>query len=292
MCDGHTLENYDATLARRGLTRRQFAAMSTATALAACAPTESTAAASGAGLDERLVTITTADGSADAFFVAPSASKHPAVLMWPDIVGLRDAYKVMARRLASAGYAVLVPNPYYRSAQAPILTTLSQWFDPAMQAKLKPMMALVDGPAVARDAATYTQWLDSQPSVDSARAIGTSGYCMGGSHAVRSAAAAPSRIRAACSFHGARLVTDGADSPHRLMQQTQAHYLFAIGRDDNAQSPQEKDTLRSAGAAERPVEAEVYAADHGWCTIDAPSYNKEQADKAWNRMLATFTTAL
>lgn len=294
MCDSHTVEDFDADLARRGITRREFAAMTTAAALTACAPAEQTANNSNNGgqLRESAVSIATQDGTADGFFVHPGKGRHPGVIMWPDIAGLRGAYEIMARRLASAGYAVLVPNPYYRSAKAPILTSLSQWFEPAMQAKLTPMIAQVDGTATARDAAAFTAWLDGQDAVDPQKGLATCGYCMGGSHAVRTAAAAK-RIKAACSFHGAKLVTDAPDSPHRLIKDSQASYLFAIARDDDAQHPEEKTVLRQAAdEAHRPVEIEVYPAGHGWCTIDAPSYDKEQAEKAWNRMLATFQTAL
>jgi len=289
MCDQHTHDNLDAMLARRGLTRRQFAAMGATTALVACAPAGKAAASD---LDERDVAIATADGTADGFFVAPAKGPSPGVIMWPDIAGLRDAYKVMARRLAGAGYAVFVPNPYYRSAKAPILNSLSEWFEPEKQARLKPMMALVDGAATARDATAFATWLDQQSETDSKRGIGVCGYCMGGSHAVRSAAAVPERIKAACSFHGAQLVTGKPDSPNLLMAGTKAHFLFAIGRDDDAKMPEEKAVLRAAAATDRPVEAEVYPADHGWCTLDAPSYDKPQAEKAWGRMLATFEAAL
>ena len=290
MCNKDSAESWDTALALKGIDRRQFALMSSAAALAACAPIDKTDTRD--TLRENTVTVQTPDGNADAFFVRPAQGKHPAIVMWPDIAGLRDAYKIMARKLAASGYAVLVPNPYYRSAKAPVLTSLSQWFDPAMQAKLKPMMGLVDGAAVARDTSAYVAWLDTQAEVDTQRAMGTNGYCMGGAYAVRSAAAAPARIRAACSFHGARLVTTDADSPHVLMARTQAHYLFAIGQDDHAQHPEEQGILRAASGPDRPVEAEVYAADHGWCTIDSPKYDKVQADKAWSRMLATFKTAL
>ena len=291
MCDNHTTDDLDAALARRGLTRRQFAAMGTAAAIAACSPTDQ-AGATG-GLAEEMVAIKTVDGIADAFFVHPAEGKHPGILMWPDVAGLRDAYKIMARRLAGAGYAVLVPNAYYRSAKAPILTSLSQWFEPESQARLKPMMERIDGKATARDAAAFATWLDEQDAVDSERRLGTAGYCMGGAYALRTAAAAPARVGTACSFHGARLVTADPDSPHLLIKDSQARFLIAIARNDDKDHPEEKDVLRKAtDSAGRPAEIEVYPADHGWCTLDAPSYDKDAAEKAWARMLATFETGL
>ncbi|AZI36447.1 putative hydrolase [Caenibius tardaugens NBRC 16725] len=296
MCDNHATDRdaaaqLDAILAKRGITRRQFSAVGAAIAIAACAPHER--ATANEGLAESMVSIATPDGEADAFFVHPATGKHPAVIMWPDVAGLRDAYKVMARRLATAGYAVLVPNAYYRDSKAPVLTSLSQWFEPEHQARIKPMLAKIDGKMIAQDARTYADWLDGQDSVDIERRIGTSGYCMGGAYAVRTAAAASTRIGAVCSFHGSRLVTQDADSPHTLIAATQARYLFAIGKDDDAKAPEEKTILKQVtDDAGRPAEIEVYPADHGWCTIDAPSYDKAAAEKAWARMLATYATAL
>lgn len=296
MCDKYTTPGMDAALARRGLTRREFAALGSAAAIAACSPTdgaEGTGEPANAELSESSVTIATPDGTADGFFVHPGKGVHPGVLMWPDIAGLRQAYEVMARRLAAEGYAVLAVNQYYRNARAPILESLSEWFDEAKQAKLQPMIAALDGGAIARDSAAFTAWLDAQGAVDKDRKIGSCGYCFGGQMTVRTAAAMPERIGAACSFHGAMLVTDAPDSPHRLMKDSKASFLIAIGQNDDAQHPGEKDVLHQAAEeAGRPAEIEVYPADHGWCTIDAPSYDKEQAEKAWGRMLATYEASL
>ena len=107
--------------------------------------------------------------------------------------------------------------------------------------------------------------------------------------AVRTAAAVPDRVLAAASFHGANLVNDREDSPHRLIAKTKAGFLFAIGRGDDARAPGDKDALRAAAAAaHRPAEVEVYAAEHGWCTLDSPVYDAGEADRAWGRMLALF----
>ena len=287
MCDDFTLAAEQAALARAGLTRRGFAAASGAAALAACAGTSGEAA--NVALSERSVNFTTADGMADGFFVHPAKGKHPGVVMWPDIAGLRDAYKVMARRLAGEGYAVLVINHYYRSSPAPILNSIAEWRTPEGQAKLGPMIALITPAATVRDARACVAFLDAQGAVDKKRGIGSNGYCMGGAYTVRTAAAVPDRVRAAASFHGGGLVGDQPDSPGKLLAATKASYLFAIARNDDARAPGDKDALRAAAAAAgRPAEIEVYAADHGWCTLDAPVYNQAEADRAWARMLALF----
>ena len=280
MCDEIIEESARTSLTRRGFT------LAAAGTIAACttAPSSATTA-----LSEHQVTIKTPTGTADAFFVHPAQGKHPAVLMWPDIAGLRDAYKAMARRLAGDGFAVLVVNHYYRTAKAPLLHTLPEWFTPEGQAKIKPAIAAITPAGTVSDAKAYVAWLDQQHAVDTKRGIASSGYCMTGSFTVRTAAAVPGRVRAAASFHGGGLVGDSADAAHHLIASTKASFLFAIARNDDAKAPGDKDALKTAAAAaHRPAEIEVYPADHGWCTLDAPSYDKAQADRAWARMLVLF----
>jgi carboxymethylenebutenolidase len=289
MCDDFTANEEEAALAAQGLSRRAFATISAAGVLAACSGSEIEAKARG-GLRETTVAITTADGIADAFFVHPAKGKHPGVIMWPDIAGLRDAYKEMGRRLASAGYAVLVVNHYYRSARAPILNSIAEWRTPEGQAKLGPMIDAISVDGIKRDANAFVAWLDQTGAVDRKRGIGVQGYCMTGGFAVYTAVAAPDRVRAAASFHGGGLVSDKPDSEHRLLGQTKASFLFAIARNDDARAPGDKDALRTAAdAAGRPAEIEVYAADHGWCTLDAPVYDRPEADRAWGRLLALYS---
>ena len=292
MCDDLTAHEEEAALARKGIGRRDFAALSAAAVIAACTAGDGEAKTKRA-LTERSVTFPTPDGTADGFFVHPAKGKHPAVLLWPDIAGLREAYQVMARRLAEAGYAVLVLNHYYRNAPAPIMKSMAEWRTPEGQEKLKPMIATINPEATMRDAKAAIAWLDAQKAVDRKRGVGTQGYCMGGPYTVRTAFAVPDRVRAAASFHGGGLVTDKPDSPHRLFAQTRASYLIAIARNDDARSPADKDALREAAkAAGRPAEVEVYNADHGWCTLDAPIYDKAEAERAWGRLLALYKAAL
>lgn len=287
MCDDYTGQG-DVSRGTKGLSRREFAALGTAAALAGCAGGVGQAGSPG-DLTERMVEITTADGIADAFFAHPAKGLHPGIVMWPDIAGLREANKVMARRLAAAGYAVLCVNPYYRGGPAPIMESFSEFRTPEGQAKVKPLRAALTSAAITRDATAYVGFLDGDAAVDKARKIGSNGYCMGGPFTVRTAAAVPGRVGAAASLHGSGLVTPDPDSPHRLLAATQASYLFAIGRNDDAQDPSVKDTLRQAAeAAKRPAEIEVYAADHGWTVPDSPAYDPVEADRAWQRMLALF----
>ncbi|MBB3861712.1 carboxymethylenebutenolidase [Novosphingobium hassiacum] len=293
MCDEITEAENAALMRDAGFNRREFASMGAGVAALAALPGCSMARESSAATASRTVTIDTPDGKADAFFVYPTKGKHPAVIMWPDIAGLRDAYMTMGTRLAAAGYAVLVVNQYYRSSPAPILNSLMEWRAPEGAAKLKPMIAAITPKGTTSDAGAFVGWLDTQKEVDTKKKIGTCGYCMGGPFTVRTAFANPARVGAAASFHGGGLVGTDTDSPNRLLAETQAAYLFAIAKNDDERAPDEKNVLRAAAkAAGRPAEIEVYPAQHGWCTLDAPIYDRAQAEKAWSRMLALFKTNL
>lgn len=288
MCDETTAEIHDRALAAKGLTRREFAALGAAAALSACASNGNDRPGE-QELVEELVHITTEDGVADAFFVHPAKGKWPGVIMWPDIAGLREAKRIMARRLASAGHAVLVVNQYYRSQPAPVMESFSEFLEPEGRKKAMALYGTVTPDAVTRDAKAFVTFLDSRTAVDKARGIGSCGYCMGGSFTVRSAASRPDRVKAAASFHGGGLVSDKPDSPHLLLEKTTASFLFAIAKEDDANAPTDKDTLRkTAQAAGRPAEAVVYPAAHGWMVPDSPVYDPTQADLGFEQMMGLF----
>jgi carboxymethylenebutenolidase len=226
----------------------------------------------------------------DAFFVRPGRGRHPAILAWPDIAGLREAFEVMARRLAGQGYAVLVVNPYYRAAPAPQFRDFANFQAQGGFQKVEPWRAALKADTVQRDATAAIGWLDRRREVDTGRGVGTHGYCMGGPFTVWTAAAVPGRVGAAASLHGGGLVNaDNPKSPHNLLQVTRARYLFAIGQDDDAKAPDVKTSLREAAAAAgRRAEVEVYSANHGWTVLDSPSYNAAAAERAWTQMSALF----
>jgi carboxymethylenebutenolidase len=289
MCDDFTAADEDARLAGLGLTRRDFGALGTAAMLSTYLAGVDALAAE-ASLSEATVMVKTPDGECDAFFVHPASGRHPAVILWPDVLGLRDTKRAMGRRLAASGYAVLVVNQYYRDFRGPLGPDFSAFRSPEGQAKLGPARAHLTHEAITRDAAAHVAFLDAQGAVDTSRGIGTQGYCMGGPFTVRTAASAPGRIKAAASFHGGGLVTDEPTSPHKLLPATQAAYLIAIAKNDDARAPNDKDILRAAAAeAGRPAEIEVYAADHGWCVPDSPSYERAEAERAWGRLLALYS---
>ncbi len=283
MCDEHTAD--DNARALGGLTRRGFAAAAAATGVMAILPSPANAAT----VQGRDVTIKTADGTADAYYVAPTSGRHPAVLVWPDIMGLRPAFRQMADRLAQSGYAVLTVNQFYRSTKAPFLKPGQSFDQPEVRAMIMPWREPLTPAAITADAKAFAGFLDAQPQVDRKRGMASTGYCMGGPFVFRTAAALPDRVKAGASFHGAGLVSDGADSPHKLVPQMQGRYLVAIAANDDARAPGDKDALRTAFlAAKVPAEIEVYAgAMHGWCPPDGRVYNAAQAERAWDRLLAT-----
>jgi carboxymethylenebutenolidase len=279
------------------VSRRDFVALTVAATGVAAAP----AFAEGAVV-EKDVAIKTPDGTCDAAFFAPAVGMHPGVVLWPDALGLRPSMREMARRLAGSGYAVLVPNPFYRIGKAPFYETAANldFHDDAMMAKIKPLMASIGSPgAVEKDAPAFVAFLDTLPQVDKSKKIGTQGYCMGGALVVRTAAAVPERIGAGASFHGGGLVTDRPDSPHLLAPKIKARMYFAIASNDDQRQPDAKDRLKKAFEDARvPVQVEVYPAKHGWCVPDmpaengAPLYSKPDAERAWSALLALYKTAL
>lgn len=294
MCDEISEAENQRWTQGRALDRREFAALGAGASVAMMMPGAAIAAsAKQRAVKAATVSIPMADSTADAYFVHPAKGRHPAVILWPDIAGLREAYQIMGTRLAQAGYAVLVVNQYYRSAKAPVLKSFAEWRTEEGQARLKPMIAAITTAATTSDGADFVDWLIQQPAVDAKRKIGSCGYCMGGPFTFRTAAARPDHVGAIASFHGGRLVTDVAYSPHLLLPKMKARLLIAVAQNDDAREPATKDVLREAAkAAGRVAEIEVYPAQHGWCTIDSPVYDKEQAEKAWGRMLALFKLAL
>ena len=288
MCELDDLDDFAER--KTDVSRRQFGALAVGTGLSMMLP----ALASAANLSEADVDIKTPDGTADAFFVHPAKGKAPAVLIWPDIFGLRPAFKDMARRLAGEGYAVLVVNPFYRSKRAPTAPDHPDFQDPATRDALMSLMKSLTPETAVTDAKAFVPWLDAQPAVDKKKKMGVTGYCMGGPFTLRTAATFPNRIGAGGSFHGGGLVTDKPDSPHLLIPQLQAQFLFAIAENDDQRQPEAKNVLRDAFAkANLHAEIEVYAgAQHGWCPPDSAVYNHDQAEKAWSRQLVLFKAAL
>ena len=253
-------------------------------------------------LVETDVEIKTPDGTCDAAFIHPASGSHAGVLIWPDAFGLRPSMREMAKRLAGAGYSVLVPNPFYRMGKAPFWTDASHINFAAERGKIGPLMASVNADGNAeKDAMAYIEFLDKQKQVNKSKKIGTQGYCMGGGLVMRTAATVPDRVGAGGSFHGGGLVTDKPNSPHLLAPKIKAKMYFGIAMSDDKQQPDAKDKLKEAFiAAHNPAEIEVYqTCFHGWCVPDMPkqadgtaTYDKAEADRAWGKLLALYKAGL
>ncbi len=235
------------------------------------------------------VDVPMASGVADsALFYPEGRGKWPAVLVWTDILGLRPVFREMGQRLAAEGYVVLVPNPFYRNAKAPVVDGSFDFSKPEDRAKVMPMAAALTADANISDAKSYVAFLDAQPQTDKKKKMGVQGYCMGGPLTFRTAATAPERIGAAATFHGGGLVTDKPDSPHLLIPKMKAEMLCAVADNDDKRDPAAKDKLKEAfAAAHLKATVEVYeGCNHGWTVRGSQVYNEAGAERAWAELTA------
>ena len=290
MCDELTQKDVEDFLDRSGVTRREFGKLSAAAGLAMMWPP----VAHAQDVTETDVEVTTPDGVADCYLVHPAAGEHPAVLVWPDILGLRPAFRAMGKRLAQSGYSVLVVNPFYRDTRSPVVGEGASFGQPETRDIVLPLAGHLNAETHFTDARAFVGFLDQQAAVDTGRKIGTTGYCMGGPMVMRTVAAVPDRLGAGATFHGGGLATDADDSPHLLIPNTTAQMLHCVAANDDEGNPEAKNTLRAAyAAAGISAEIEVYEGTlHGWCPPDSQVYNESQAERAWSRLLVLFEAAL
>ena len=287
MCDSDTNQGF---IVDTSFTRRSVVLTLSSAAAAASLPT----AAFAANVVETDVVVPTPDGTADAALFHPAGSgSWPAVLMWPDILGLRPVFREMGRRLAAEGYTVLVPNPFYRTKRAPIVTGPFDFNDPKQVKPLLDLKATLTDAAIDKDASAFISFLDKQKQTNTRKAAGVQGYCFSGPFAFHTGAVRSDRIRAVATFHGGGLVTKDANSPHLLIPKTKASFVVAIARNDDQKQPDAKDILKAAfAAAKRPAIVEVYPADHGWCVAGSPPYDHAQAERAWAELLRLYRANL
>ena len=276
--------------AKLELDRRSLGAGAMAGAVAACTPTDMTTNEAGIELLGRAVSFETGDGTLDGEFFAPSSGRHPGVIFWPDVAGIRPAKRQMARRLAAAGYAVLLANPYYRDVAGQQFEDFASFAGSGGFQTVRPWRSKFTPDTIRLDNWKAAEWLMEQAEVDNDRGIGVQGYCMTGSFAIYGPWS-EDWITAGASFHGGGLVQDSETSPHRVLQED-AHYLVAISQDDDAKEPTHDDRIRDMAHEAETLEVEVYPADHGFCVLDSPSYDREQAERAWGRLLALYEMAL
>jgi carboxymethylenebutenolidase len=283
MCDEliHQGLTHDPTVSRRA-----FGLGAAATVILHSVP-----ATAQANVVEKDVNVTMASGVSDsALFYPEGKGKWPAVLVWTDVLGLRPVFREMGRRLAAQGYVVLVPNPFYRNAKAPVVDGSFDFSKPEDRAKVMPMAAALTADANISDAQSYVAFLDAQPQTDTKKKMGVQGYCMGGPLTFRTAATASGRVGAAATFHGGGLVTDKPDSPHLLIPKMKAEVLCAVADNDDKRDPAAKDKLKEAfAAAHLKATVEVYeGCNHGWTVRGSQVYNEAGAERAWAELTVLY----
>jgi carboxymethylenebutenolidase len=253
-----------------------------------------TAGCSGGGVTQEHVTITTPDGVADALlFTPPGDAPAPAVLVWPDIGGLRPAFGAIGRRLAGEGYVVLVPNAFYRSAALDGSTDPGPLDRDALRERFTEWRAAADDAAIIRDTKAYMVFLDARPEVDTQAKAGLVGYDVGGAHAFVAARALPQRFGAVAVYHPLGIATARPNSPHLFVGKTMAAYYVALARPDDAREPGDKDDLKAAFAnAGLDATVEVLAGGHGFAVPDNPAYDETSAKTSWAAALALLHKAL
>jgi carboxymethylenebutenolidase len=239
------------------------------------------------------LSIQTADGVADARLFQPDgAGPWPAVLFFTDAFGLTPGAVQMAERLASNGYAVLLPNLFYRAGAYAPFNMATVWTDPPERTRL---MSIV-GPGAAgavKDTPTYLATLAKQPGVRVDR-VGAVGYCMGGRVALVDAETYPDRFAAIACIHGGGLVTDAPESPHKHVDKVKARVYFAIADQDAGCTPEHQAQLEaSLKAAGVRYQQEFYPdARHGFAVVGTPVFDAVAAEKHWDRVLTLFKETL
>ncbi len=284
MCDEfiHQGLTHDSAVSRRTFVVSSVAAAAVLSAVPAGAQ---------AKVVEKDVNVPMASGTCDAALFYPEGKgPWPAVLVWTDILGLRPVFREMGRRLAAEGYVVLVPNPFYRNAKAPVVDGSFDFNKPEDRAKVMPMAAALTADAGISDAKDHTTYLDTLSQTDKKKKMGVQGYCMGGPLTFRAAGTRPDRIGAAATFHGGGLVTDKPDSPHLMIPKMKAEVLCCVAANDDQRAPTDKDKLKETfAAAHLKATVEVFdGCNHGWTVRGSEVYNAAGAERAWSELTALY----
>jgi carboxymethylenebutenolidase len=239
---------------------------------------------------ERQIDIPTSDGATTTFIVHPErGGPHPPILFFMDAPAIREELRDMARRLASAGYYVMLPNMYYRAG----VMELGSLTEPGARDRMFTLMNGLSIPLVMADAKALIEFIDADPAARPG-GIGTVGYCMSGQYAVGAAAAFPGRVVAAASLYGVQLVTDKADSPHLMARATKADVYFGCAEIDHWAPLEMVEQLRAtlADQGER-VEVELYPkVEHGFAFPQRAAYDKDAAERHWERLVALYRRRL
>ncbi len=242
---------------------------------------------------EKEIAVRTPDGTADGIFFTPEGrGPWPGVLFLTDIGGIRESQNEIARRVAGEGYAVLMPNLFYRTSRPPVLGMPFNPKDEKFTKRLSELASPLTPDAVERDATAYVDFLGSRPGVKNGP-MGTFGLCFSGAVALRTAAACPDRMGAAASFHGGRLYTDAPTSPHLLLPRIKARLYFGHAVNDASMPVEAIEKFEIALKSwSGKFESEMYDGAHGWTVRDHPAYNRAQAERAFSKLKQVLAAAL
>ncbi len=244
-------------------------------------------------MTQRDVSIQTPDGTCDASLHTPAGDgPWPAVIMYPDAGGVRQTFHEMAQRLADLGYAVLVPNFYYRLGEIAPFDMRTAFSDPDERSRLMGLVGSVTKEQATVDAQALLDWLAAQPEVADAK-VGTTGYCMGGGLALNAAGRFPDRVGAAASFHGGQIASTAPDSPHLLAGEMQAT-VYIAGAENDPSFDDEQFERMSKALTEAGVEHTLvtYPALHGFAVPDNPTYDEAAAARHWQALEELYKSAL
>jgi len=244
-------------------------------------------------MTRRDVSIPTPDGSCDASLHTPDgAGPWPAVIMFPDAGGVRPTFHDMAQQLADLGYAVLLPNVYYRVGDFEPFDMLTVFGDQAERDRLMALVGSLDKASAARDTGAMLDFLAAQPEVADTK-VGTTGYCMGGGLSLTAAGHFPDRVAAAASFHGGRIATDAPDSPHLLAGSMTARVYVAGAENDSSFDDDQRERLSTA-LTEAGVDHTLvtYSAAHGFAVPDNPTYDEAAAARHWEALAELYSSVL
>ena len=235
---------------------------------------------------ERAIQIPMGEGSAGGFFYAEAGQLRRGVLYLTDIGGVRRAPREAAARLAAEGFAVLLPNIFFRVGEPPFFTPPLNFSDPEVRAKFGQLVASMPASHMEQDGGRYVDFLAAQPETADMK-IAVIGHCFTGAMALRTAAARPDRVGVAASLHGGRLYTDAPDSPHLVLPRVKARLYFGHAVNDGSMPQEAIDKLGGALSDwDGRYENEVYeGAKHGWTSKDSPVYNEAQAERAFAKLL-------
>lgn len=242
---------------------------------------------------ERQLDIATRDGATTTFIVHPERDgPHPVILFYMDAPAIREELRDMARRFASGGYYVMLPNLYYRSGVME-LGPLSTDPDSPSRKQMFELMGSLTIPMIMSDTDALLAFADADPAASRGK-IGTVGYCMSGQYAINAAAHRADRVAAAASIYGVQLVTDKADSPHLVARKTKAELYFACAETDHwAPLEMVEELAQSLASDDLDAEVELYpGAEHGFAFPQRAAYNKAAAERHWERLSALFRRRL